>query len=215
MELLKSLIARIDRLKTRERIMVLAAFLALIGFATETLYLAPARAELARERARIQTQQARLADLSAKETQLAVRLQVDLDAETKKQIQALRRDIALEEEQLEAEMNNLVSPAEMIRLLRDMLPNDDRLELTGLRSLPTTAIHARTEDVGTPTLYRRGVELELNGEYLALLDYLRAVESSDWRLHWDLLKIEILEYPRVVIHLRVHTLTLDSGWIGV
>lgn len=215
MKQLKALTARIDGLKTRERIMVLAVLLALVGFAAETFYLDPARKELARERGRVQTQQTRLADLTAREAELMIRLREDPDVRTRERILALREDIAREEEQLEQAMDNLVSPADMTRVLADMIPADARLELVGVRSLPTKVITAHAEDSGAPRLYKRGVELQLTGEYLALLTYLKAIESSRWRLHWDVLKITTEEYPRTMIDLRVHTLTLDAGWIGM
>ncbi|GAB6057776.1 hypothetical protein [Desulfonatronum parangueonense] len=214
MNAFKTLAQRINSLKPRERVLLLLVFLAIVGFVGETYYLEPARRELAREQNRIVAQQNRRSELRVKEIELQTRMQVDLDAQNRQRIQDLRMEIVREEEGLRAELDNLVSPTEMTRVLRAFVPADGRLRLESVRSLPTTALDiGASSDV--PRLYRRGVELELRGEYIALLRYLRAIEESRWRLHWDVLKINVREHPETRIHLRVYTLSLEPGWIGI
>lgn len=215
MKVLLSLINRIDALKFRERLMILLAVLAGAGFVLETYYLDPARKDLARERNRVVAQQERLGGLQVREAELRVRLAADLDAENKERIQQLRTGIAQEEALLREELTNLVSPTEMTRVLRDLVPAEGRLSLVGVRSLPSTPVLIGSGGEDAPQLYRRGVELSMRGEYLALVTYLRAVEDSPWRLHWDVLKLATEEYPRVEILLRVYTLSIEPGWIGV
>jgi MSHA biogenesis protein MshJ len=214
MNVLQSLTNRINALKFRERAMILLAFLAVVGFVGETYFLAPARQELAREKKRIADQQNRRQELQAQEVRLRQRLEEDLDARNRQRIQDLRAEIAKEEKRLHAELDNLVSPVEMNRVLRDFVPADGRLRLERVRSLPSSALNIGAGE-DAPRLYRRGVELELQGEFLALLDYLRAIEASPWRLHWDVLRLNISEYPVCEIRLRVFTLSIEPGWIGI
>lgn len=122
----------------------------------------------------------------------------------------------------------LLAPATMKRLLQDLLRAQPQLRLLGLESfseplqLPgaqSPAAVAGLEQAGpTPlTLYRHGMRLTLEGGYFELLDYLRAIAASDWRLHWERLDYEVgaAGPGRARITLELSTLSKEAGWIGV
>jgi len=64
-------------------------------------------------------------------------------------------------------------------------------------------------------LYRHGVELQLQGSYLATLAYLKQVESLEWRFEWDALSFDIQDYPMGVVTIEVYTYSTERDWIGV
>ena len=64
-------------------------------------------------------------------------------------------------------------------------------------------------------LYRHGVELHLQGSYLATLAYLKQVESLEWRFEWDALSFDIQDYPMGVVTIEVYTYSTERDWIGV
>ncbi|HET8705626.1 MAG TPA: hypothetical protein VFM46_04910 [Pseudomonadales bacterium] len=66
-----------------------------------------------------------------------------------------------------------------------------------------------------PTLFRHGLEIQMRGGFSAILSYLRATENLPWRLYWDTLEYKVETYPNAKIVLRVYTLSVDEGWIGV
>ena len=41
-----------------------------------------------------------------------------------------------------------------------------------------------------------------------------AVEALPWRLYWQAVDIEVLDYPRNRIRIEVSTLSLNEEWIG-
>ena len=64
-------------------------------------------------------------------------------------------------------------------------------------------------------LHSHGFALEFSGGYLATLNYLQALERLPWRFFWDSVSYEVEDYPRSLVRLRLHTLSLSEDWIGV
>ena len=106
--------------------------------------------------------------------------------------------------------SDLVSPADMLPLLEQLLARHSGLKLRSLQSLGRTAL-----DQGTPTLYRHGVELSVEGRYTDLLDYLKTLEASPQRLLWGSLQLQVRQHPQVLLTLRLYTLSTDAHWVEI
>ena len=107
----------------------------------------------------------------------------------------------------------LVDPAEMAQVLESVLREQSQLELIQIRNT-TPELLTSDDELNPTTFYRHGLEIEVEGSYAACLDYLAAIEALPWRLYWQLLEIEVIEYPRNRVRLEVSTLSLDEEWIG-
>lgn len=70
------------------------------------------------------------------------------------------------------------------------------------------------DDPSGVTFYRHGLEIEVEGSYAACLAYLNAIEALPWRLYWQVLELDVIDYPQNRIRIEVGTLSLDEGWIG-
>ncbi|OYW87723.1 MAG: MSHA biogenesis protein MshJ, partial [Pseudomonadales bacterium 32-61-5] len=111
----------------------------------------------------------------------------------------------------------------MKALLQDLLRNQAKLKLVALQSssapleLPRAAPATQEQQASPVVFYRHGVQLTLEGGYFDLLTYLKAIEASGWRLHWDRLDYEVGEngHDRARVTLDLHTLSRDAGWVGV
>ena len=68
---------------------------------------------------------------------------------------------------------------------------------------------------GAPRLYRHTLRIEFEGDYLATLRYLQAIEGLSRRLFWVGFEFEVRRYPKARVVLTVETLSLQKGWIGV
>ena len=94
-----------------------------------------------------------------------------------------------------------------------MLREQSRLNLVRIgNTTPKALSTGDTEDAAT--FYRHGLEIEVEGSFAACLEYLDAIEALPWRLYWQLLDLEVIEYPRNRIRIEVSTLSLDEEWIG-
>ena len=59
------------------------------------------------------------------------------------------------------------------------------------------------------------VEIVVEGSYLDVLAYLRALESLDWRFYWKVLELDTIEYPTNRVRIELSTLSMEKDWIGV
>ncbi len=107
----------------------------------------------------------------------------------------------------------LIDPAQMSLVLQGLLKKQSKLRLIRVRNVIPEALSA-SADALTTTFYRHGLEIEFEGSYLACLEYLERIEDLPWRFYWQLLDIEVLEYPRNRIRLEVSTLSPYVEWIG-
>jgi MSHA biogenesis protein MshJ len=59
------------------------------------------------------------------------------------------------------------------------------------------------------------VELVIEGSYLDVLAYLKALEALEWRFYWRVLDLETQHYPVNRVRIELSTLSMDKDWIGV
>jgi MSHA biogenesis protein MshJ len=59
------------------------------------------------------------------------------------------------------------------------------------------------------------VEIVVEGAYLDVLEYLRALESLEWRFYWKVLELKTTRYPINRVRIELSTLSMDKEWIGV
>lgn len=230
-----SLLQRIDARSLRERVMLLVVALAAVVALADTLFIDAARRAHGTDQARLADAHARLTALQAQEAELQARLAVDPDAGVKARLGALRRELGQADTRLAAAVARFISATEMSRVLRALVTRTGGLRLEGLRSLPPSRIDTGTvaakdapgsatreggtgmarPDEARTQVWKRGVEMQLRGDYGALLAYLRAAEQLPWQLNWDLLSVRSERYPEAEFILRLHTLSLEEDWIGV
>ncbi len=209
---LAPLFRRIDGLSRRERLLVLITMLVTIAGLWHMLLIEPlakradgSRDELSSLRERIDTANQ---NLEEQILQLAggggeQRARIGVIQQRIDEINAALGDYASE----------LIDPAEMARVLEGILRRQSGLELVRIRNLPPEGI-SDGDETNVTRFYRHGLEIEVEGSFAACLDYLTEIEGLPWRLYWQLLDLEVVEYPHNRIRLEVSTLSLDEEWIG-
>lgn len=116
-------------------------------------------------------------------------------------------------EQLGEYAAELIDPKEMARVLEGVLEEQSHLRLVRIRNLAPEALPAEAETQAT-TFYRHGLEIEFEGNFFDCLEYLQQIEALPWRFYWQLLDLEVLEYPTNRVRVEVSTLSLDKEWVG-
>jgi MSHA biogenesis protein MshJ len=66
-----------------------------------------------------------------------------------------------------------------------------------------------------PEVYQHGLEVIFQGNYNSTLSYLKKLEQLPWKFYWEEVTYEVIKYPKAQITVRIHTLSLEKGWIGV
>ncbi len=209
---LKPLQATVDNLSLRERLLVFMTGLMLLGSAWYLGLMQPLDQQAARNRTEIESLRERI-EMYNQNLEVEV-LQIS-SAGTGEREKLARIQGRLDEinERLGGYVAELIDPAQMSRVLQGLLKERSKLRLIRVRNISPEALSA-SADALTTTFYRHGLEIEFEGSYLACLEYLEEIEDLPWRFYWQLLDIEVLEYPRNRIRLEVSTLSPDVEWIG-
>jgi len=217
---------RFDVLKPRERVMVFAAGVAIIaGFC----FVMAIEGTLARNKivsANAEKHRVDLAQLQKQNAELSRLLHQDADAEGRKRIDELRRQLGGYDTELRGVQQGLVPPDRMVRVLEDMLSRDSRVRLVSLRTLPVAALTEPAQGpadntAATPPappknlVYKHGMELTVEGNYLDLLEYQVRLEKLPWRMFFARTSVNSVDYPRVFMTITLYTLSLDKAWLIV
>lgn len=214
---LRQLAERIDALALRQRVLLLIVAVAVLVALADVLVFRGLREGLSRTDREQTRVMADIGEARAEIDRLEDELARNPGAELRERVAELQASLKAVDAELRAETLELISPSQMVAVLRALIEGNEGLELIAVRSEAAQRLDVggANEDVDRPAVYRHGVSLELRGPYREAVRYLRAVEGLGWRLFWDELDIEVVDYPTTRIRLRVHTLSLDEEWIGV
>lgn len=228
----QELSGRFDALSRRERGLLAAALLLLVGYGGGVLLVQPAlsRAVIA-EKNGVRAQ----GDLANVRAQLAALEQAgDPDAPTKAALADTRQQLQSLDERLRRFEDGLVPPERVPQLLAGLLNRSQGLRLVALRKLPVTGVierpvatkpvtgaaaqpaqpaEAAVDGVSGSNVFRHGVEFQIEGSYPALLAYLAELEKSPEHVIWGGVKLKVGAYPLAVLTVTVYTLSLDKTWL--
>ncbi len=209
---LEPLLATVDNMSMRERLLVFVTGLMLVGSAWYLGLMQPLDQQTTRSRSEIASLRERM-EMYNQNLEVEV-LQISStgtgDREKLARIQGRLDEI---NERMGGYVAELIDPAQMSLVLQGLLKKQSKLRLIRVRNVTPEALSA-SADALTTTFYRHGLEIEFEGSYLACLEYLEEIEDLPWRFYWQLLDIEVLEYPRNRIRLEVSTLSPVVEWIG-
>jgi len=235
----RTLKRQFDQRSLRERLLLIAASVGLVLMLADALWLAPALADF--KAARQQRGAAQLALNSLQDSLPQVQARETALAQARaSELTLWRQRVRDGDSQLREHESALVGSERMVELLEQMLARHGDVRVRAMRSLgrsdllasaapgqatalapaspaATTAAGntATAAGVTTPTLYRHGVELELEGGFNALLAYLQAMEALPQRVLWGSVGFKVQQHPRSVLTLRVYTLSRDKHWLEI
>lgn len=238
MNRVRGLLARIDRASLRERILLFSAAALMLTMLWYHFAMTPL--ELRRARLDLQLSQMRAPGGAgmAPGTDVAGEYAGRMARET-----ALRAAIAVADHDLMDARRGMIPPNDMVQVLTTVLKQHNGLSLVMLRNLPAepllpplapnaqlaqTAQAGQTGTAGASDAsaapgndadrdggpYVHPVELVLQGDYLDVLAYLRALEAQSSGFQWRRFEYagrgEAPEY-----RIEFATVSMDSNWLGV
>ena len=225
---------RFDRMSLRQRAGLVAATAALLFFVLNLVLVGSNEAESKALKQRIVAQQAELEAVRKDLRELSGLLERDPNAQQQAQLDGIKRTIA-EADALLAQLDS-AAPQAAGAVLREVLVVTPGLELVSLKTRPVTlAFQSKPPAVApakpapaaaTPapgakdaapkpemaarpprSIYRHGIEISIQGNYLALLPYLEKLQKYPGRLYWTDVSLEVQSYPVAVLKLTVYTLS--------
>jgi MSHA biogenesis protein MshJ len=201
-------VARFDQLSLRERALIAAAVLAVVITLWDTLLMQPLEVKRTALAANLDTLQSSMAATSH-----AINAARATDPTTIAlgKVKTAERALAGVNSDIESTSAGLVPPERMIEVIRDVLRQRRDIGLISLRSEPVASLLPQS----TAGPYLHPVELVLEGRYLDILRYLRALEALHWRFYWKTLELDNAHYPLDRVRIELSTLSLDRTWLGL
>ncbi len=217
-ERIERLRVQIDAMSLRERGLLFIALVAVLGMLSQALLFSPLNAKQKHIVDKIRGLQEQTA---ASEQQIRIILQrqsTDPNAANRRLQQQLDTQVALLDKEISTKVKGLIAPQQMAKVLEAVLERQSGLKLLHIESLPSEPLIKPQEQKDNDVrvgIYKHGVRLEFEGDYMSALAYLHALQSLPWVLYWDGVELSTVKYPKTHIVIVVHTLSLDEGWIGV
>lgn len=232
---LQKLSKRIDALQYRERLLLFVTVVAALFVLWDSLLLSDQLAERERLSQAVAGVETQNAAETARQEMLRKQLNEDPNDRERARMERYRAEIARIDEVLKEKTLEFISPRQMVDALKSLIEKEPGLKLVSLETfgpdVPTLEGHSdeaadatkasAVEADKTATsltasmVYLHGLEMEFQGDYFSMLNYVRRLESLKWRFGWSSLAIRMEEYPVSKVRIRLETLSLTEGWIGV
>ncbi len=201
----------------RERWLIYGvAVVAILGIGDASL-VAPLQEQLKTAKVQAENERTAVNALQVEIAQLTAQLDKDPNRTLREQVAVLKKEHETLDNQLRELTVGLIQPAEMTKVLRAMLADEKGLKLISLankKGEPVTLPGGESADA-KPYLYRHHLEMIVEGSYFDATKYLKRLEALDWTFYWDGLELEVGGYPKTIVTIRIFTLGLREGWIGV
>jgi len=164
----------------------------------------------------------------------------DPDREIKNRLIVAQQHADKLDSELQLKMKGLILPTQMAKVLEQVLSQQTRLHFKRIQSLAAKPLLIKApENLAQPGsnessnsnnsdtqvlepseltdigVFQHGIEMEFTGSYIETLGYLKQLKQLPWNFYWDDVLIDVISYPKASVIIRVHTLSLKEGWLGV
>lgn len=198
-------------LSAREQLLVVMVLGVAIYFAFDTMVFTPQKTRHIELMTSHVTAESRVIVLrseilAAGRSDGALKKEQDENAQLKKQAAMLN-----------AVMNSLQGSSPQVGdLVRRVLKDYPRVALDSLKTLPVKTLVALPQGkkdgvapsvADVKTIYKHGVEVEIHGNFLDLLSYLKNLENSSQHVFWSDVKLHTVKYPETSLKVVIFILS--------
>ena len=198
----------------RERLILTGALTIGLVIAFEASSWAPARKRLLAAESQVDSLQEQIGALERELDQIDQLEVLDPDAAVRRQLETFDHQADALDGKLRAQAIQLLAPDQARSMLHALITSAQGLKLVGLQTEAPTQL-MDTEGLDLPVLYRHGLVIDLQGDYLALLAYVQALERLPWRLYWYGLEVRADAPGSRNFRLNLYTISLHMEWIRV
>lgn len=223
----KAIASWVDARKLSERVMLFGVLSALLIVVANQILLEAASTRITALSKQMITDKAAARKLQVQIDQLAGMTVIDPDLENKARLAKLNAEEAAAQALVAALGKDLVAPDQMASMLESILARHGSVQLVSLVKLPiqslstnsgrTAQADSKSADKATVSdvVYKHGVEIVLQGEYLQLMDYLAQLEKLPVRVVWGKMKLKVDNHPKSTMSLTMYTLSLEKTWLNI
>ena len=212
----RALNQRFMALARRERVMLSLTLVIVVLLGGWQLLVTPLIAQKSAIEQRLTSLSDKVHTMEQQREELERKLAKDPNEPLRKRISRLQNRLERYDEKLNELTTALISPTEMVPLLKGMLAQHEGISLRSVNHEPAEPVNlgGNVED-GDSGLYSHPVSVTVTGRFHEVLAYLKALENLDERLGWRSIDYEVIDWPQARIRIRLHTLSLQEEWLGV
>jgi type II secretory pathway component PulM len=202
---------RLGKLSLREKMLLIAASVAVVGFLLNTLLFQPLdreekhlREEIGKAAANISQQQAELVELSTLQARDPARIAWD-------KLNGLKKQQSLSQRELQRALARVIADSRPDEILRQILAPYPGLRVVQVNKgeAQSFSLSKEGDKQGENHIRIQSLEVEFEGTYLTFLGYLKRLEGASLRLFWDDFELETLTPPQNRLRLKLHYLFFD------
>lgn len=210
----------IDSRSLRERIMILITAVVTPLVILDAIFLADHNnnyEELVKEITHIQKQ---TLDLRIAEKNILISHAKDLNKDVDVQVGELGSQLEELNKRLQSVTTHLIPAGRLTDTVKEFLAMPGGALLTRVISHPARPSFQTVEGSSSNTdlqanIYIHNLDIEFQGSYQEILDYLKRLESMPWHIQWERIAINGNTYPTVKVALTIGFLSLEKELIGI
>lgn len=134
----------------------------------------------------------------------------DVNKPYEEKIAALHVRLKKQQQKIDTITSALISPKNMPEVFSKLLNRND-LTLESVSNDDAEPVNISTNEKEDSLLFKHGLLLEMKGQFLSGLSYIKQMEKQDWQLYWDELTYTSEKYPQGVLTLKIHTLSTSDS----
>jgi MSHA biogenesis protein MshJ len=218
----------------KERIFILIIGFLVVFFLWDSLLYTKKSIETKKTTIKISAMKKEIAQSRLTLTNILSQIQSDPLKSLNEQKDQLTEQIQVLDEQIKKLTSNLVSPEEMVTVIKTLLEHAKGLELIEIKSLPVNeltlsapkkeeTVKSTKTDKKVPVvenapkikLYQHGLSLVFSGDFENIVRYLNDIERIKKKIVWNSMHYTVTNYPLAEVTLVVTTISDKRGFIGV
>ena len=207
---LKKLQVKVNALKIRERRLMAITLVTIILMLFVTVIWQPIFNRIIENYQTNQNSFSTINILKVEIEDLKKRIGLDVNAPYKEQVKSLKQQIRDQDKKVERLTSALIIPRNMGHVFTGLLKVNE-ISMNKISNVDAEIININSEKEETNLLFKHGLSLELQGEYIKALKYVQEIEAQDWQLYWDELSYSTLKYPKGHLSIEVHTLSTSDS----
>lgn len=220
-------------LSMREKCLVFVAGLIAIWGLLDTFLVNPQRTLIANTQLETTQKQEQLAKMQAQIATLSSQGQNSEKNQKLKALDDLNAKISGQEGDLLKLTGEMISPQEIVPVLKQLLQKHPDVQVVEMTSLPeadfikkqlesdkstqSTTDSKATIDmsgINIDTIYQHGIKVKVSGSYASVMGYAQALKSLGRTVAWEKVELES-HYPVTELTVYLYTLSKQNAWLGL
>lgn len=216
MDKIKQAFKQFDGMSLRERALIIVTAIFGIAYLWWNFWAEAAYQELTDMRSQNDRHQQEVKNLELMVNTLESQLAKGIKNRKKEQLERVQSQLKKIERELKSKTVELIDPEDMFQVLSQLINKRSNLKILGLKRLSVTPIREdNAPEEQAAKFFRHNIQIKLQGNYDDITQYMAQLENMEWKLIWNEIALETIEYPDLRVTIELSTLSQKAKWLGL